>query len=409
MADDKSTSLAKVPIVATVDGWTAESSSTVTPDATPDSVAKDLVLDEPEAKESPETPEEAPVAADATETPEEAPEAEGEEKKLSRAERRKPGNRIAALQREIGALHKTRGDLSGDVEAKKAELEALETKLSSARADHAGGVDTADPKQAATATTESIKAEVDKVLGEKPTWKAMEADGKEWDEYDAARQAYDDKRFELIAKQTEARAEAIATERVNQERQRADAAVKRSRYELQLEQIREAEPEFDTLVAENLEGIDRSPFMDAVITNHPQGAHVFRHVVHNPDEARVLSALTPPMEVFDAVQQSSDPAGVLSYIATHQAEYQEIVQLRPDQQLLALGRLVGQVEIQSAGGAKSSGSPPAPKPISEAKPPIQPVGGASSTESKDLDALPFHEYVDQANDADRSRGRRRRA
>lgn len=128
-----------------------------------------------------------------------------------------------------------------------------------------------------------------------------------------------------------------------------------------LQEARAANPEFDVLV--NREDIELTPPMIDVIKDSPLAADLMLHLAHHPDDAQRIYALHP---------------------------------------MLAFG------EMKALEGRLSAarGSSARPVAVSQAKPPIKPVGSAPTVSVDDPAALEFGpEYVRRMNAAERKRRR----
>jgi hypothetical protein len=123
---------------------------------------------------------------------------------------------------------------------------------------------------------------------------------------------------------------------------------------------------------------------------------VLYHLAQNPDEARVLSTLSMSQAVGDAIRLSDVPVQLLSHFAQYPQELDRLNRLHPATALVALGELKAQL------GAAKDGS--ATTEISNAKPPIRPVGGGRTSAPKDPDELPFSaEWIRRENQREREK------
>ena len=232
--------------------------------------------------------------------------------------------------------------------------------------------------------------------------------GKEWDEFEKDQKAW----FRSQLTRTRADAAHVVQqerqrleERVLQERHAARDEAIRGQYSERLSAAHVKHPDFEAL-ASNLDDIDASPGMMGLFMLHPQGPELLYHLAQHPDEARVLAApgaLSEP--ILELARSSEDPTPLLSHLAQHEADLRKIAGLPPAHAYVALARLLARLE--GAHGSPSRAS------VSQATPPIRPVGGGSRSagalQSADDDEEEFSaEWVARRNreEADRAAGRR---
>jgi len=378
ISDDSIESDSMVPqeVTATDDGWETESSSTLQiPQPDPEGLSGDVDASSQGPAEPPE-----PVNEDHddSQTDDDQPQADADlpKKKLSAKERQ------GVLQAQFNALTRQKHEMERSIEARKAELAALTAPSKPAEARR-------EPlPEPATDTSE-------------PNWDEYEADGKTFAHYTKDHNKW--LRETVIAEAT-TRATQSANDRAAQERVRLEDAAIEARFNTRIEQLIEAHPDFETL-AKNLDNVDgqkvfQTPFLKAVVFNHPKGPEFLYHMVQHPGEALILSHLPMTRPIMDAVKASSDPTMLLSFFARNQEEHARIAYLDPASALLALGRLTAEL---SGPGAKN-GSPARTPPVTTAKPPIRPIGttrSAGVSHSDDLDSIPFGpEFVRRAWERD---------
>ncbi|MCX6550052.1 MAG: hypothetical protein NTY02_03410, partial [Acidobacteria bacterium] len=226
-----------------------------------------------------------------------------------------------------------------------------------------------------------------------PDWDAYEEAGKTFSQFQKDHAAWLRK---VITAEADARATRTADERISAERERAFAIAEVARQEGRLDAVKVKYPDFDEVVSTNLSDVPQTPFMAAVVRNHPAGFDLLYHLGQHPAEAKILATLPMTRPIMDAVKESADPVGLLSYFANHPEDHDRIAHLDPPRQLLALGRLSAEL---SGSGAKN-GSPGPTPPVTTAKPPIRPLGTTRSAPvSRDDDDLEFGPaYIKRENE-----------
>lgn len=360
------------PTVADVDDWVLSSSSANQPD-------KQQLIDR--ANGAPNPPEEEiaptsevpaePVVSTEAKTEEVALEAKDGKKKPTGSER------VAEIQARIAAETRALHDARRAREAEQGELDRVK-KEREAIAKPAEGEAKAKP------TTDD----------EIPVWSKWEEEEKgTFDEFMAARDA-------AVLKKTTKDIETrrAADEHARQGREHADAHARR------IQKASEAHPDFIEKVRENLKDVPSSPFVDLVVQHHEQGPDLLYYFANNTEAARVASTLVPSRPIADAIMQSDTPVELFAYFAENPGELQRLSGLRPASALVALGEVSAQLKSAKNGSLATVPS------VSNAKPPIRPVGGAQKATAKssaDLDFGP--EYVAAMNKEDREREKRRYA
>lgn len=387
----------RVPVVVEAEGWTVTSGSMGTSQsAAMEAVLHDSGTETPEQAPPPDSdaasspPPDSDTATAEEASPPEAPVPDSTSpappKKLSK---HAPTERVAKLQAEIHAL-------TAEKYRQKAELEAL-TREREARAREA-----TPPAPPATPPTPPPAED-------KPTWAAYEAEGKSWDEYADARDAWHEQRLDRTRAQIREEAIAELQQQLASEQARAAEASVLRVYHDKLAQLKAARPSFAEEAQEALGDVPQTPFLRDVVTRHPAGVEVYAYLVDHPDEARLLADLTPEAThaMMDAVSELADPTPLLAYWAERPDEFRRIRALPGRQALLALGALVASFQGPRTPGVNTG--PPAPSAaLTTAPPPIRPVAGtrAVGSERRPLEDLPFEQYVRAMNDEDAKRRRR---
>src|SRR5215510_1572389 len=120
--------------------------------------------------------------------------------------------------------------------------------------------------------------------------------------------------------------------------------------------------------------------LNQIYDQHHKQVEAARAAHPDFDEVVAGSALptNPMMETH--IPRSSVSGELLHYLATHPDECVQIAQMDAGPTLVALGRLEERIS------AVKSGSAPVRKPVSQARPPIKPVGAASSPADEIPDA-----------------------
>ena len=230
----------------------------------------------------------------------------------------------------------------------------------------------------------------------KPVWAKYEEAGKSYEDFLDDRAAYDRAQTIALTRNELAAREKAGYERARQAQFNATIEQNAEAHDKRINQAAEKHEDFHELVQKNLSDIPDNPFLVDVIQHHDQGAEILYQLAQNPDEARVLSTLQPSRPVADAIRMSDTPAEMLLHFAQHPQELDRLNRMHPAVALVALGELKAQIQAANHGSARSE--------ISNAKPPIRPVGGGRSSSSKNPDDLPFGpEWIRRENQRDRER------
>lgn len=366
------------PISVEHDGWTIFANDGVTSES---DITSALGAESSPADDAPIAPvsdpaEDAPPAPveakDGMEPPAEEPEAEAKpaedakpKRELTAKEQKREAQaRINAAVREQREAERLAAAKDAELAEAKRELEALKAgKPSSAAQD-------ATPAELATM----------------PSWEAYQADGKGWDDYTRDKAKWDLDTIEArIARREQEIVERVRkeeAERIEREGREKEYAEIKARHAAYLQ----AHPEVED-VRSNLDDIESTPFMAAIVNFHPKGPQVFHHWAQHPDECRALSQIDVAPALMTAIRTSDDPIPLLSHIANTPDEMARLLSLPADQALLSIGRLLSRLE-----GAKT-GSPSA-VPVTRATAPMRPVVGGRS--SGDRDDEPVTEATDFA-------------
>lgn len=205
----------------------------------------------------------------------------------------------------------------------------------------------------------------------RPEWSQFDADGKDYKEFEAADRAWQARHDAAII----ARAEEAAAAKAREARESVE-------HDQRVRAAKAAHPDFEEKRAA-LTGIDTTPFLTAMIQQHPSGMDVLYHLGANREDAELLSVLTHPdndprgvlPHLFHSIMDAGDdPVPVLSFLTSHPEEAQALLDLPPRAALIQIGKLL------AGAGAKTSGppTPPARKPPA----PFTPVDGGSSMRSR---------------------------
>jgi hypothetical protein len=366
----ESDSMAKPVSSAEVDGWEVESSSAVQP--TNEELAQRLSEEPAEQTEPPESVDEDHDDA----IGDEGAAAQASEPEPQKKRKESATERTARIQAEINALTRQRHE-------EERALEALRRERTTFAAPPPAPKPPTEPPASATA---------------EPDWDQYEADGKSFTQFSKDHSKW---MRDTVTAEVETRAQRAADTRIEFERQRLAGEAVLVRHETRPEQVKAAHPDFDAAIA-NLDDPNKTPltpFIQAVVMNHPKGAEFLYHLGLHPDEASVLAALPMTRPIMDAVRESDDPTPLLLHFAQHPEEHDRIAHLDPGPALLALGRLSAAL---SGPGAKN-GSPVRTPSLTTAKPPIRPLGTTrTASTSRDADDLEFGpEYARRALERER--------
>lgn len=355
----------QLPTVAEADGWQVTSSSA---DQPTEAQVIERISDEPAAEPAEETKTiEAP--AEERETP--AP--EPEEKEAVKP-RQTAAERKAELQAKINAETRAYHDAKREREAEQAALQQLRQER------------------------EALAKAPPPTAVDKPVWSKFEEDGKSYDEFLDARDAFNAAHV-ISAAKAELQQVRDAERQQFEERQQATRHFEqKAAHEKRIAAAVEKYPDFYDVVEKNLADIPDSPFLTDMVQLREGGEEVLYHMATHPDEARVLVTLEPTKPMRDALMRMpGDPTAVLSYFAQHPQEFDRINREHPAIALVALGEISGRLR-----GAKN-GSPQS-ESVSHAKPPTRPVAGARTAPVKSPDDMEFSaEWVRAENARDRDR------
>jgi hypothetical protein len=372
-----------LPTVAEVDGWVAESSSHDQP--TKEQLEERIRGEAPSAGDEPKPVVEPKAEDDDLDDDDKAPEAKGDEAKPKKRET--AAERKAVLRAEINALVREREETRRALEAERAPKKPVPEPV---------------PAAAAPVKDEKAPEAAAAVDSEEPDWDAYEASGKTFKEYQHDHAAWLRK---VIAAEADARASRTASEVVSTARERELAIAEVAREDARREAAMAKYPDWEATIKENLEDVPLTPFVETVVRRHPAGMELLYTLAQHPVESKILATLQMTRPIMDAVKEATDPAPLLLYFAHHPKEHARIAHLDPPRQLMALGRLSATLSQPDAKNGSSGVTPP----VTQAKPPIRPVGGtrAAGSGTRDPDELDFGpEYVAAENAARASRQRR---
>lgn len=357
-SEDENTSTADITSVLTASDQTDTpvSDDTPAPDTLDDTHAERAAGaedDAPKAEAKPETPADDPAKREPT-----AKERKGE------------------AQARINAAVREQREAERRAAAKDEELAALRAELQAAKA----GTPPAKPSPVAL---------TDAQVASMPSWQQYQDDGKEWDEYARDHAAW------LRAANTEAVESKIAEreqkiiERVRQEE--SERSFRQAR-EREYEEIRarhaayvEQHPDVEE-ARKNLEDIDQTPFLAAIVNFHPSGPAVYHHWATHPAECKALSQIDTLPALMAAIRVSDDPVPLLAHVANTPGEIARLAAMAPEAALLHLGKMQSRLD-----GAKTGS--PSVVPVTRAAAPIRPVVGGRSSGDRDDDG-PVDESTD---------------
>ena len=197
-----------------------------------------------------------------------------------------------------------------------------------------------------------------------------------------------------VREEFEAR-EAKAKEAAQRQAEIDAEAAAEAAYQAQLDEIEQADPTFPERAKQTLARFPYDPsrpdFRMDVVRLHPKGPAVLKHWVDNPGELESLTRLNDRLThaMMISVKAQDDPVPLLSYLATHPQETDEIARLPRERALLALGAITTRL----AGAVQAAPAPVAPQ-ITRAAAPIRPVGGTRTTgDATDLYDLPIEDFL----------------
>lgn len=366
------------PTVAEHDGWEVHSASVVDP-VKPEQIVERLT-DVPGDEQIEQRAAQVAKEEQKAKATEEAADPATEEQKPEEKKKQSASQRNAELRARIAAETRAYHDARRAREFEQSELlrirkerEELETKNKPASQDKPA------PK------------------GDKPVWAKYEEDGKSYEEFLDARAEYD---RQQTVELTRADLKKIRDEDALKARQHAEqqAATRAEReHATRMDAAAQKYEDFFEIIDKNLSDVPDAPYLVDLIQNHKEGAEVLYHLAKNPDEAKVLSSLSASRPIMDALRFSEQPIEMLSYFGQHPQELDRLNRLHPASALVALGELKAQFKAAKDGSATN-------EQVSNAKPPIRPVGGGRTSTPKDPDDLPFGpEWIRAENKRDRER------
>lgn len=242
------------------------------------------------------------------------------------------------------------------------------------------------------------------LLADRPEWSDFDAQGKDYKEFEKADRAWLAKTLRTI----EERAVAVALSQAQGNDTRTLEAIQ---HKERVQQAKAKYPDFAQTVAQT-KGIERTPFLEHLITRNTFGMDVLYHLGQHTEDAALLAALTheenDPNRVlphlFHTLQDSgTNPVPVLSYLTAHPEEAQALLDLPPQRALIKIGQILAGADAKTSGPSAK----PAPKLT-----PFTPVDGGSSMRA---DAADDPEPADDASDdawfswSQRQKARERRA
>lgn len=250
----------------------------------------------------------------------------------------------------------------------------------------------------------------------RPMWQGatgMEAQGKSYEEFLEAVDAWRDKDNARVVKaQVDATLEA-ARQKDKDERTRTETETSTRQaaeaYQARIVAARVKHPDFDAVITENLADLPSSPMVNALVTQTDEGAEILYHFATHPDVAEIVAEFEPTRPMMDAFLDSKTPLKLLSHFAQHPDEFHRLTTLRP----VSVIREIGALEAQ-LGVAPRTGSTPVVPAVTRAAPPLRPVAGGAqrpngakpTTTAADIEFGP--EYIAAANREEAATDRRRR-
>lgn len=382
------------PTVVRDDVWTVDSGSTLGGRQTPEQIRATLGDTPAQEADAP-----APAAAPAQGTP---PADQTAEKPSEGKPKR---DRIGRLQAEVHQLTRAKYETRAEVEAAEARLKALRDEIATLEAKRPAPTEkpTAapplSPQQQATEAARPVHPDDAGTVGAEPLWEVYEDAGKAWSEYAKDwREWLERKTTARVAREVadalEAR-EAKAREAAQRQAEIDAEAAAEAAYQAQLDEIEQADPTFPDRAKQTLAQFPYDPsrpdFRMDVVRLHPKGPAVLKHWVDNPGELESLTRLNDRLThaMMISVRAQDDPVPLLSYLATHPQETEEIARLPRERALLALGAITTRL----AGAVQAAPAPVAPS-ITRAAAPIRPVGGTRTTgDATDLYDLPIEDFL----------------
>ena len=136
---------------------------------------------------------------------------------------------------------------------------------------------------------------------------------------------------------------------------------------------------------------------EEIVATHTARIDTFRSV-HEDFDAVIEQGkdlpVTPPMR--DAVLNSDAGPALMYHLCSNPDECDRIANMHPMAAIKEMGKLEAQIEAASQTGPSSSA-----RPVTQAPPPIQPVGGGATTSTTPLDQLPYQEFKRIRNEQER--------
>lgn len=326
----------------------------------------------------------APESTDDGETP--APKAETKTAPLEttpdETAPKKPGKmqvRHDELQARVHALTRDRLALSGQIEAEQRRLDELKAQADALAAGKAPA-----PADGVKAPASAVPAD-----DQKPTWRAFEDAGKTFDEYEEARDAWQQRQhqrdIEAAIAKTQAKLDADRKAQADAAAQTDAHARSVATVQSHVQALSAEDPDIAAaLQTDDFLDMPRTPFLSALLTLHPAGKDVMRHLALNPADGYAFADLgplsAPMMEAFKATQ---DPVKLLAALANNPSKAQQIRQMGDYAAMRALIALE-----TSAPDAKTGSSGAAPRQPSATPLPAK-VGGSRTVATQ----RPLHELT----------------
>jgi hypothetical protein len=297
-------------------------------------------------------------------------------------DKRTPEGRVAILRSEINQLTREKHTVNAETARGRTELEELNARIAEARREHdrlsrdiaAGRVDPkapTDDKPAAAAPARAPEPQEDDFEDFREWVKAHAAWAREQAKLDAQ---------ELIEAQQRQAAE-TEKQRTEREQTTQREAQQRDVQQKHIERVQAyltEHPEFAEIM-EKAGDLPTNPAIDAHIMHSKYGPRLMRYLAENPEESERLSAL--------------GWGPTLVEIGVIEAGFRQ-----------------ADTSLTAPTGAKS-GSPEAPVSRTQARPPINPVGGGAPVADagdEDLSNMEFGpRYVELMNERDRKTAQRR--
>ena len=326
------------PVTFEKDGWSGQSATLgVTADQAPALAAS--LTEAPAVVDPPTDP--AASAPTSTDPPAVDPAARSTDPPKPKPDR--GTKRVEKIQAQIDALTKAREDARRAFEADEAER----VKARAARADAPPPkADASHPTAAAAEPTE-------------PTWEDYDAQGKTFGEFQK-----DLTKFIKAQAVQEAKASLHQDLETRDQTQRAEARA--HAWTTKVDAVRAQHADFDAVVGEISEL--EMPFVNLLTQFHAKGPEIFYELGQQPELAAALVDFRPTRPMADALRFSEQPTALLLHLASlGPAELARLARLHPAAQIRALSVL----EAQVTGATDGS---PAPPRVTQANPPIEPVG-----------------------------------